>query len=119
MSWEEARGVENARKGYYRFGQVLGCDKSFLVATEFLVLCRDRGSLCRDVVLRVQVVSWSRHCIFMSRRCLLLYRDNAAIEVFMSRSRRPRQVAPFVLQHVWSWQGFLCHEKVLLCRNKV
>ena len=53
MSWEEARGVGNARKGCYRFGQVLGRDKSFLVATEFLVLCRDKGSLCRDVVLRV------------------------------------------------------------------
>ena len=64
MSWEEAGGAGNARKGYYRFRQVLGYDRGFLVAIEFLVLCRDWGSLCRDVVLRLKAVALSRHCIF-------------------------------------------------------
>ena len=31
------------QKGYCRFGQVLGHDRGFLVATEFLVLCCNRG----------------------------------------------------------------------------
>ena len=64
MSGEEARAARNARKGYYRFRQVLGCDRGFLVAIEFLVLCRDWGSPCRDMVLRMKAVAWSRHCIF-------------------------------------------------------
>ena len=41
------------QNGYCRFGQVLGCDRGFLVETEFLVLCRDKGSLCHDMVLRL------------------------------------------------------------------
>ena len=41
------------QKDYYRFRQVLGRDKGFLVATEFLVLCPDRGSLCCEMVLRL------------------------------------------------------------------
>ena len=53
-------------KGYYRCGQVLGRDRGFLVATEFLVLCRDRGSLCYDMVFMLQAVAWSRHNIFIS-----------------------------------------------------
>ena len=60
-------------KGYCRFGQVLGRDRGFLVATEFLVLCRDRGSLCRDrgslcrdMVLRLQAVAWSQHSFSLS-----------------------------------------------------
>ena len=44
------------QKDYYRFGQVLGLDRGFLVATEFLVLCRNRGSLCRDMALRLHAV---------------------------------------------------------------
>ena len=71
------------------------------------------------MVLRLQAVSWSRHCIFMSEQCLLFCHDNVATEVFVSWPRRPGQVAPFVLQHVWSWQRFLCRSKVLLCRNRV
>ena len=58
-------------KGYYRCGQVLGRDSGFLVAKEFLALRRDRGSLCRDMVLRLQAVAWSRHNIFMSRQCFV------------------------------------------------
>ena len=54
-----------------RFGQVLGRDRGYLVATEFLVLCHDRGSLCRDMVLRLQAVVWSRYSIFMSRHCFV------------------------------------------------
>ena len=53
----------------FRFSQVLGCDKGFLVAIEFLVLCRDSGSLCHDMVLRLQVVAWSRHSFSMSQQC--------------------------------------------------
>ena len=56
-------------KGYCRFGQVLDRNRSFLVVTEFLVLCRDRGSLCRDMVLRLQAVAWSRHSFSMSQQC--------------------------------------------------
>ena len=41
------------QKGYYMFGQVLGLDRGFLVAIEFLVLCCDKGSLCLDMVLRL------------------------------------------------------------------
>ena len=47
------------QKGYCRFGQVLGHDRGFLVATEFLVLCR-------AMVLRLKVVAWSRHSFSMS-----------------------------------------------------
>ena len=43
--------------GYCRFGQVLGRDRGFLVAIEFLVVCCDMGSLCRDMVLRLQAVA--------------------------------------------------------------
>ena len=45
-------------------GHVLGRDRGFLVATEFLVLCR-------DMVLRLQVVAWSRHSTFMSQHCFV------------------------------------------------
>ena len=47
------------QKGYCRFGQVLGRDRGFLVAIEFLVLCHDRGSLCHNLVLKLQAVAWS------------------------------------------------------------
>ena len=33
-----------------------------------MVLCRYKGSLCRDMVLKLQAVAWSRHSIFMSRQ---------------------------------------------------
>ena len=63
------------KKGYCRFGQGLGLNRGFLVAIEFMVLChdrgflrRDRGSMCRDMVLRLQAVSWSRHSFSMSRQ---------------------------------------------------
>ena len=55
MSWERFGGAGNARK--VRFGQVLGRNRSFLVAIEFLVLCRNRGSLCHDMVLKLEVVA--------------------------------------------------------------
>ena len=48
---------KKCQKGYYRFGQVLGRDRGFLVAIEFLVLCSNKGSLCRDKVLRLQAVA--------------------------------------------------------------
>ena len=54
------------QKVYYRCGEVLGRDRGFLVATEFLVLCRNRG---RDMVLKLQIVAWSGHSIFMLRQC--------------------------------------------------
>ena len=97
-----------------------------------------RGSLCRYMVLRLQAVAWSRYYIFMSRQCLLLFCDYLAIKVFVLRPIRPRQVVPFVLQHVWSWkinyvatkrfcvatdfgqgQEFLCRNRVFMCRDRV
>ena len=57
------------KKGYYKFGQVLGCNRVFLVATEFLVLCRNRVSLCRDMVLKLQAVAWLQHIFSMYRQC--------------------------------------------------
>ena len=45
---------------------VLGHDRGFLVAIEFLSMCRYRGSLCHNMVLRLQAIAWSRHSIFMS-----------------------------------------------------
>ena len=57
MSWEKARGVGNARRAFVGLGQVLGRDRGFLVATKFLVLCRDRGSLCPDMILKLQAVA--------------------------------------------------------------
>ena len=47
-------------------GHGLGLNMGFLIMTEFLVLSRDRDSLFRDMVLRLQAVAWSRHSIFMS-----------------------------------------------------
>ena len=47
------------QKCYCRFGQVLGRDRGFLVATEFLVLCHDKGSLCRDMALWLHTVARS------------------------------------------------------------
>ena len=98
MSWEEAGGARNARTGNCRFGQVLGRDRGFLVVTKFLVLSRDRGSLCRDMFLRLQVVVWSRHSFFMSRQCLVSlprrYRDrgfHVVTEIVTTRGQ--------VLQH--------------------
>ena len=49
-------------------------------------VCRDKGSLCRNMVLRLQAIAWLRHCIFMSRQYLFLCRDNVATKVFVSRS---------------------------------
>ena len=84
------------------------------------------------MVLRLQAVSWSRHCIFMLRPCLLLCSDNFAIEVFVSWPS-----APFVLQtatrrvfscrdrvfmccdRVWPWARILCCDKVFLCCDRV
>ena len=40
-----------------------------------------RGSLCRDMVLRLQAVAWSRQCHDIA---LFLYRDDVAIKVSMS-----------------------------------
>ena len=57
------------QKGYYRFRQVLCRDRGFLVTIDFLVLCRDMGSLCRDMVLRLQTVAWLRHSFSMSLQC--------------------------------------------------
>ena len=34
-------------------GQVLGRDRGFLVTTMFLVLCPNKGSLCREMVLKL------------------------------------------------------------------
>ena len=39
----------------------LGRNRGFLVAIEFLVLCRDRGSLCHDIVLRFKQWKLSQH----------------------------------------------------------
>ena len=50
-------------------GHVLGRDKGFLVATEFLVLCRDRVSLCRNMALMFHAIARSRHFFSMSREC--------------------------------------------------
>ena len=78
------------QKGYYRFGKVLGRNRGFLVAIEFLVLCRDRGSLCHDMVLRLQEVAWSRHSTCHDS-ALFICRDNVAIVVSLSWPRRPQQ----------------------------
>ena len=50
---------KKCQEGYCQFVQVLGRNRGFLVATEFLVLCRDRGSMCHDMVLKLQAVAWS------------------------------------------------------------
>ena len=50
-------GLERLLQAWVSFRSL----QEFLVAIEFLVLCRDRGSLCRDMVLRLQAVSRSRH----------------------------------------------------------
>ena len=50
-------------------GHVLGRDRGFLVETEFLVLCRDRGSLCRNMALRFHAVARTQHIFSMSRQC--------------------------------------------------
>ena len=78
---------EIPRKGYYRFG----LQQEFSLSRQsLLALCRDMGFLvsrwssqfcelllCRDVVFHVTTV-------FLS-----LYHDHVAIEVSMSRPRRP------------------------------
>ena len=43
------------------FEQVLGRDRGFLITTDFLILCRNRGSLCHDMVLRFHAVARSLH----------------------------------------------------------
>ena len=67
MSWERAGGVGNARKGYCRFRHVLGRDRGFLVATEFLVLCCDKV-LC---LVSRQGFPVSRHCSHAVGSCLV------------------------------------------------
>ena len=65
--------------------------QSFLVTIEFLILCHDKGSLCHDTI-----------------PC----RGSA---LFPCRNREGHNkrsgVAPFVLQQVWPWQGFLCRDR--------
>ena len=53
------------------FGQVLGRDRGFLVATEFFFffMCRDRGPLCHNMALRLDAASRLRHSFSMSRQC--------------------------------------------------
>ena len=77
-------------KGYCRFGQVLGRNRGFLVMTEFLVLCRDKGSLCHDMVIRLQAIAWSRHSTCHDS-ALFLCCDDVATVVSLSRPRRPQQ----------------------------
>ena len=75
--------------------------QEILVATEFLVLCRDRGSLCRNMVLRLQTVARSRHSLSMSHSVLLLCFDNVVTEVSLSqRDGHDKRfgVIPFMLQ---------------------
>ena len=84
-------------------------------------MCRDRGSLCRDMVLRLQAVAWSRHTISCRDSALFLCRDDVAIEVSLSRPRRPRQevrCCTFCVATGLVWQGFLCRDRVILCRDK-
>ena len=65
------------------FEQALGRDRGFLVATEFLVLCCDRGSLCRRQLL-------GRDIVFPCYdSALFLCHDNVVTEVFLLRPRRP------------------------------
>ena len=60
-----------SQKGYCMVGHALGLNRGFPVMTEFSVLCHDRGSLCRDMVIRLQAIAWSQHSIFMLRRCFV------------------------------------------------
>ena len=60
----------------------LGRDKAFLV------LCRNRGSLCCYMVLWFQTVAMLRHSLSMSRHKFCF---SVATEVSLSRSRRSRQ----------------------------
>ena len=43
--------------------------QEFLIAIEFLILCCDRSSLCRNMVLRLQAVARSRYSLSMLRQC--------------------------------------------------
>ena len=71
--------------------QVLGLDRGFLVAIEFLVLCRKRGSLCYDMVLRCRQLLGLGIIFSCCDSALFLCRDDVAIEVSLLRLRRPRQ----------------------------
>ena len=62
---------------------VLGRDRGFLVATEFLVLCCDRGSLCLAWFSGYRQLL-GRNIVFLCRdSALFLYCDDVAIEVFL------------------------------------
>ena len=88
-----------------------------------MVWCRDRGSLCCDMVLGLQVVAMSQNSLSILRQCFCFS------VVTMSRQRFPCHhrdghdkrsgVVTFMLQWIWSWQGILCRDKAFLCRDKV
>ena len=66
------------QKGYCRFGQVLGHDRGFLVATKFLFLCCDRVS-CVAIWLSGFMQLLGRDIVFPCRDSVLLFcRDNVA-----------------------------------------
>ena len=81
--------------------------------TKFLVLCRDRVSLCRDIVLRLKVVVRSQHRLSSRDSVLFLCRDNVATEVSFSRPRRPRQEVRCRTFHAAT--GFSQDVKFLCC----
>ena len=89
---------------------------------------RSRQSFWSRVATRVPcVVTWFLSCRHLLGRDIVfscrgsvafLYCDDVTIAVSLSRPRRPRQVdkrlgvTPFVLQQVWSWQGFISLDRV-------
>ena len=71
------------------FGQVLGHDRGFLVATRFFWFYVATGVPCVATWLSSLMELLGRNIVFPCRDSfLLLYRDNVAIEVSLSRPRR-------------------------------
>ena len=91
---------KECKKGYCRFGQVLGRKRGFLVAIEFMVLCRDKFGLGK--VFYVATEYFYVMTKFGQGQEFL-----CSDRVFLCRDR------------VWPWMGFLCHDRVFLRGDRV
>ena len=94
---------------------VLGRDRGFLVVTEFLVLCRDRG------------FPMSRHGSQAAGSCLVatyyfhvmtVLSFSITIKVFLVATETAMTRGQ-VMRRVWPWAGILYCDKVFLCRDIV
>ena len=112
--------MQDGTEGLLQVWVSLRSRQEFLATTEFLVLCCDRGSLCRGMVLRLQAVARLRHSLSMSQQCFA----SLSRQRFPCRDRdghdKRSGVALFMLrQSLVKAKGFYVVTRQFPCRDNV